>query len=245
MFVRLMEWYAQENEMQEQNLEYLRQRIHTANSPDYIFKALGWNKSPQFNRAEIDEFVDYSDLNDRRLKEMEIIAGACANKDSNETVILEIGTAYGRATKYMSLNAPHSKIYTINIPPEEFDEGGNFTTFSLPVDKIGVEYRDMGCENVIQILENTLHWTPSMNHIDVAFIDGSHDSDFVYQDTLKVLSKCKPGSIIIWHDFNPNMIYKEPHIFEVCLAIDKLYMDGHLSKKMIHLEYSWVGIYVV
>ena len=212
---------------------------------DFLAKAMGWDKRPKIDTDQVDIYNILEDLNERPLRDMQVILGACANKDQEGCNILEIGTAYGQTTKYMSENAPNSTIYTINIPPEKIEGGGDMVTYCLSHDEIGREYKKAGCQNVVQILENTLHWNPKIDPIDVALIDGCHDPEFVYQDTVKVLSKCKKGSIILWHDFNPDLVQHYDWVKGVCTAVVDLYEDGHLTNKVLHLQDSYVGLYVV
>ncbi len=212
---------------------------------DFLRQALGWEKLPQIDIEAVDRYRILEDLNERNLRDMQVILGACANKDAKGCNILEIGTAYGQTTTYMSHNAPLSTVYTLNIPPEEIEEGGEMVTYCLSHEEIGKEYKKAGCKNVVQILANTLNWTPEMDSIDIAFIDGCHDPEFVYQDTVRVLSKCKKGSIILWHDFNPELVDHYSWVGGVCSAVAKLYEDGHLSNKTLHLQDSYVGLYVV
>jgi hypothetical protein len=81
--------------------------------------------------------------------------------------------------------------------------------------------------------------------ISLAFIDGSHDTEFVYNDTVKMLKRMKPGAFILWHDFNPELAPKYNWIHSVCLGVEKLFQDGHLHGRVFHLHDSWTGIYKV
>lgn len=223
----------------------LRKNVILVRNKEYLYKAMDWSIDPEFDYCEADEFKNFEDVNGRVTKDMQVILGACANLKQREGTILEIGTGYGRMTKYMSLNAPKASIYTINIPPELIDDGGEMTTWTLKKEEIGREYKEALCPNIQQIYENTLTWEPQMDHIDLAFIDGCHDEKFVYQDTLKVLSKCKKGSIIMWHDFNPELINTYDWVKGVCEAVSSLYRHGHLTNKTLYLQDSYVGLYIV
>ena len=55
----------------------------------------------------------------------------------------------------------------------------------------------------------------------------------------------KPGSFIIWHDFNLELTRKFYWIYCVCRAIENLYKKGHLQGQMFHIKDSWVGIYQI
>jgi predicted O-methyltransferase YrrM len=185
------------------------------------------------------------DVNERRIRDAESIGVVMAN--SNPHVALEIGTSTGHTTALMANNAPQATIHTMNIPPEEIlsGEGGKYTTIALEREKIGIYFRERNMKNIVQILCNSAKWEPNIGNIDVAFIDGSHDTDFVYNDTVKILSSMKPGSFILWHDFNPELTKKYNWIHTVCAGVEKLYANGKLNGRIYHIRDSWVGIYRV
>jgi hypothetical protein len=147
----------------------------------------------------------------------------------------------------MAKNSPQTEIHTINIPAEEIarGEGGKLTTGALEVDQIGACYREHGCQNVKQILANTANWVPDVGPIGVAFIDGCHDAEFVYGDTVKALSIAEPGAFILWHDFNLHLAKTYHWIYDVCIGVEELYRRRLLSGRIYHLRDSWVGLYRV
>ena len=112
-------------------------------------------------------------------------------------------------------------------------------------ERIGSYYRSRGLTNITQILANTAKWEPNIGVIDVAFVDGCHDTEFVYNDTKKVLTHAKPGSFILWHDFNPELWNKYAWINDVCKGVDLLLEDGLIQGNVFHVRNSWVGIYRV
>ncbi len=222
---------------------HLRANVLTVRNFYCFKKALGWDLDPVLEGDHLHEFQYLEDLNERRLLDASVIGGACRNGDPG--VILEIGTSHGRTTALMAGNAPSATVYTVNIPPEEIAEGGRNVTFAPAREEIGSYYRALGHQNVRQIFANTARWQPDFAPIDVAFIDGCHDTDFVYNDTRKVLKNCRPGSIIIWHDFNPELARVYGWINEVCTGVERLYADRLLTGKILHLQDSWTGLYRV
>lgn len=208
-----------------------------------LMMALGWNINPTLDIDGLREFRFWEDLNERRLRDAEVIAAACCN--NNPKVLLEIGTGQGQTTVLMAENAPLGLVYTVNIPPEETAQGGCNITFAPSRDEIGMLYKQKGLTNVCQILANTAVWEPDVDPIDVAFIDGCHDTDFVFNDTLKVLRRCRPGSIVLWHDFAPQLADVYPWIGDVCRGVERLCARRHLSGPILHLRDSWVGLYRV
>jgi len=224
-------------------LPHLEVNVLEVRTLAHLKKALDWNADPLLECDHLQQFQYLEDLNDRRLRDAEVLGAACCN--GGPRILLEIGTSHGKTTAMMAKNAPQATVYTVNIPPEEIATGGKNVTFAPSREEIGKHYRAEGLSNIRQIFANTATWEPGFGPIDVAFIDGCHDADFVYHDTRKILKKCRPGSILIWHDFNPGLAKTYPWINDVCKGIEKLYMDRLLSGKILHLQDSWMGLYVV
>ncbi len=221
----------------------LAANVLTVRTLGHLGKAMGWNASPVLEGEHLRAFEYLEDLNDRRIRDAEVVGAACCNGDPK--ILLEIGTAHGRTTTLMARNAPRGTVYTVNIPPAEIAEGGRNVTFAPSKEEIGRHYREHGCDNVRQIFANTRDWEPDFGPIDVAFIDGCHDAEFVFNDTRKVLAASKPGSLVLWHDFNPELAPVYPWIREVCLGLERLHAAGLLRGRILHLQDSWVGLYRV
>jgi len=145
----------------------------------------------------------------------------------------------------MAQNASNGIVYTVNILPKQAPRSGTMITSAPEEDEIGKIYREKGFTNVRQIFANTAEWEPDFGPIDVAFIDGCHDAKFVFNDTRKVLKKCQPGSLILWHDFSPDLIRRHAWIADVCLGVEHLYQKGCLHDMVFHLKDSWIGLYRV
>lgn len=206
-------------------------------------RAMGWRHQPDLDFEHLREHQFLEDLNDRRLRDAEVVASACCNGDPQ--VLLEIGTAQGHMTAVMARNAPGAVVHTVNIPPEEIAAGGEFVTGALDREQIGRRYRELGLTNVRQVLANTARWSPDFGPIDVAFIDGCHDADFVYSDTCKTLAACRPGSLVLWHDFSLVHAPVYHWIAAVCDGVERLYRRRRLRGPILHLADSWVGLYRV
>lgn len=209
----------------------------------FLMKAMGWTHQPLLEGDHLYAFEYLEDLNDRRVRDAEVIGAACRNGEPR--ILLEIGTGIGRTTALMARNAPSATVYTVNIPPDEIGDGGALVTSAPSREEIGRCYREQGLSNVTQILANTLSWEPDFGPVDVAFIDGCHDADFVYGDTKKTLGICRPGSVVLWHDFSPPLADTYHWIKEVCRGIERLYAEGLLKGRILHLQDSWVGLYRV
>jgi len=224
---------------------FLTKNLVELNNVNELKKVFLWKDEPIINDPIFFEFSHIEDVNERRIRDAESI-GVVMRNVSPKTA-LEIGTAEGHGTALMAENAPNSHIYTINIPPEEIEsgEGGIFTTVAFEREKIGSYYRSKGIKNISQIFANTASWEPDIGIIDVVFIDGCHDSDFVYNDTIKVLKKMKSGSFILWHDFNIDLANKFDWIHSVCLGVEWLYQDKIIDGPIYQIKDSWLGIYCV
>jgi len=227
------------------SLKYLQKQLIEINNYHELKKVFGWLDEPILERPDIYDYDYIEDINERRIRDAESLATVV--KNLNPRAMLEIGTANGMGTVLMAANAPDATIFTVNIPPEEIrsGKGGLLTTAAFQLEDIGIEFKKRKLANVKQILANTATWQPDIGTIDIAYIDGCHDSDFVYNDTLKVLGCIRPGGMILWHDFNPEMISRFGWIKSVCFGIEKLYRDGHLKGPVFHIRDSWVGIYQV
>ncbi|MDD2366342.1 MAG: class I SAM-dependent methyltransferase [Desulfuromonadaceae bacterium] len=225
------------------NLPFLAANVLKVRNLDCLKKAMKWTESPNIEYEYLKEFEFLTDLNDRRIRDAEVLGAVCCN--GNPKTLLEIGTSYGRATALMAQNASQGIVYTVNIPPEDISEGGKYVTFAPRIEEIGKYYRERKCTNVKQIFVNTKNWIPDLGLIDVAFIDGCHDADYVYNDTIKILANTRPGSVIMWHDFSPELVNVYDWISSVCEGVERLYADGFIKGKILHLVDSWIGLYIV
>jgi predicted O-methyltransferase YrrM len=224
---------------------YLNRAVIELNQISELCKVFGWTQDPLLDDRSIYEFDYVPDVNERRIRDAESI-GTVARNTMPKTCV-DIGTAEGHSAALIAVNAPQAQIFTINIPPEEIyaGEGGKLTTIALERERIGVYYRQRGLPNITQILANTAGWKPDIGAIDLAFIDGSHDARFVYNDTLKVMKSMHPGSFVLWHDFNLDLVEKYHWIAAVCRGVETLWEDGLLKGQIFHVRDSWVGIYRV
>ena len=222
---------------------FLRSNVLEVRNIEMLKKAMNWKKHPILGDAYLSSFDYLEDLNDRRIRDAEVIGASCCNHDPR--IVLEIGTAHGHTTALMARNAPQADVYTVNIPPDQLQDSGQLNTFAPSLEEIGQYYREQQLTNVIQKLANTATWEPDFGPIDVTFIDGCHDADFVYHDTRKVLSQCRSGSIILWHDFAPELARIYGWIAEVCRGVERLYRKGLIKGRILHLQDSWVGLYKV
>lgn len=224
---------------------YLEKHVIEINNYLELKKLFGWKNDPIIKQKSIFDFEYPEDLNERRIRDAESLGTVLRNINPN--IVLEIGTSFGHGTAHIADNCPNSIIYTVNIPPDDYKEGegGKHITHILESHQIGSYYRNQGYKNINQILANTKFWKPDIGTVDFAFIDGSHDFEFVVSDTLKILEISKPGTFILWHDFNPGLSAQYSWINNVLRAVNELYRMKKLNKNTYHLKDSWIGIYQV
>jgi predicted O-methyltransferase YrrM len=221
---------------------HLRQYVIELNNFRELKKVFNWTSDPILDDPILHEFASVVDANERRIRDAECIGAVMCN--SNPSVVLEIGTSTGHTTALMATNAPRARIYTLNIPPDEIasGEGGVLTTHAPATEEIGSYYKEKRLANITQIFSNSATWEPNVGTINVAFVDGCHDSEFVYNDTCKILKAMIPGSFILWHDFNLNLTKNYGWIESVCLGVEELYRKGQLRSHIFHVRDSWVGV---
>ncbi|MHC4403010.1 MAG: class I SAM-dependent methyltransferase [Planctomycetota bacterium] len=222
---------------------HVERNVLEVRSLDCLKTAMGWTEDPILEGEHLRAFDYFEDLNERRLRDAEVIAAACCNGDPK--TLVEIGTAHGRTTALMARNAPTGTVHTVNAPPDVIARRGRHVTFAPSCEEIGRYYREQGHKNVRQVFADSAKWKPDLDSLEVAFIDGCHDAGYVYHDTRKILNYCKPGSLILWHDFAPKLAPVYPWIADVVTGVERLYRRRLLRGRILHLQDSWVGLYRV
>jgi len=218
----------------------IHSHLSTFNTIGDFMRYMKWTGHPIILQEHMEERGVITDINDRRRIDAEIISVVC--KNANPRNCLEIGTSLGVSTARMAVNAPQATIFTVNIPPEEYAEGGTFKTHKLEHNEIGSFYRQKKIGNIEQIFANTATWEPDLPPIDIAFIDGSHDKKFVFNDSCKVIRTLNKYAYVLWHDFNPDLEKRFEWIHSVMTGIERLYRSGILSGDLFHIRNSWICI---
>ncbi len=125
--------------------------------------------------------------------------------------LFEIGTFDGRTTVNMIANAaPGARLHTLDLPKAAIGA----TAFSLHeaetsyVDKevSGARFeRSRWRTQVSQVFGDSATFDFSSYHgqMDVVFIDGSHQYEYVSNDTDVALKLVSNGGLILWHDYQP------------------------------------------
>lgn len=123
----------------------------------------------------------------------EIISGL-----SKDSVILEIGTAWGGSAKAMAESNPQVKIFTIDL----FEDG---IRFGKSVSEIYNEVsKNLSTFNNITVMcGNAMRDFPDWNtSLDVYFEDGAHEDPALVTNLTRWTSFLKPGGLLLMHDHN-------------------------------------------
>ena len=132
-------------------LVYLPRVMVELNNITELKKVFHWVQEPILDDPQIYEFEYLENVNERRLRDAEVLGTIVRNVKPR--VCLDIGTSTGHSAALMAINAPQARVFTVNIPPEELlqGQGGKLTTVVLERHEIGAYYRERNFHNVHQI----------------------------------------------------------------------------------------------
>lgn len=171
--------------------------------------------------------------------ELAVICGII--RKEKPRAIFEIGTMNGRTTLNMALNAPEdARIYTLDLPKEDLGS----TRFPISeryqklVDKpqsgeLFLKYSAEALPAVAKIEQlfgdsGTFDFSRFRNAIDLVFIDGSHDFEYVLNDSAVALEMLRNGrGVILWHDYRAGL--------EVVPALDA-FLHKHPDLEIRHIR---------
>jgi len=116
--------------------------------------------------------------------------------------IFEIGTYFGLSLVEFSRMVPGAELHSLNILPEQV-EGTPPQGEILPREQIGWYARS---KNVpfTQHLGDSRHFDYGLlpRPLDVAFIDGRHELEYIENDTRKLRPLMASGGVLVWHDYS-------------------------------------------
>lgn len=162
-------------------------------------------------------------------------------KSLQPQIVFEIGTAFGNLTANICRQCPDAKVYTVNAPIE--DQTGRRVTLKLTREDIGRVYRAHGfADHVVQIFKNSLELDLSDYFegpvIDLAIIDGCHDTEYVINDFFKVQPYMCPRGVVLFHDSNPNVERQLINSYMACMMLRR---KGY---EIRHLRNTWWAVWV-
>ncbi len=165
-------------------------------------------KNPGYFISNIDQIISnqtkdikkYSKDENKSLKDRypitDYIAKASVVAAFKPKTVLEIGTYFGWGSAAIKSACPNAHVYTMN--PKETADANN----PINQNKIGSAFRNKDLE-VEQIWADSTSFDYStLPSIDVTYIDGNHEYDFVYKD-LENTSKITTKAIVL-DDYIPS-----------------------------------------
>ena len=142
--------------------------------------------------------------------------------------LFEFGTCTGKTTYAWARNAPAgAEIVTLTLGPDQLAsylaEAGDHARDSRRALTETTHDRFYYTGTVVeprvtQLFGDSKHFdeAPYRDHFDLIFVDGSHARSYVASDSAKALRMCKPGGLILWHD------YAGPRVPGVFKALNEL-----------------------
>ncbi|MCO6019385.1 hypothetical protein CKN86_13325 [Carnobacterium divergens] len=167
------------------------------------------------------------------MKRWEILEKILKNKGNLH--IAEIGVYEGKVSKYLLNNLSIEKYWVID-PYENYDQ---YNDTKANIQLLDNAYKKLKKE--VLVYNNTLFLkkfskdaakdVPN-NSLDLVFIDGNHEYEFVLEDIKIWKEKVKKGGIISGHD------YDYPNIEGVKIAVDEFFEN----EVTIENDYVWYVI---
>lgn len=124
--------------------------------------------------------------------------------------IFEFGTYKGVSITQLALNMPeNSRIYTLDLPEEDPTSALAITD---PHDRVIANEKGKGAlvpadvRHRIQFLKQDsalFDEKPFAGQMDLVFVDGAHNADYVRNDSEKAWRMARSGGIVAWHDCRP------------------------------------------
>lgn len=121
--------------------------------------------------------------------------------------VFEIGTHLGASALMIGKNVPAStEIFTLDLPQKDLSKNNvmNPTESDNPYE-VGELFKNGDEAKRIQQLygdSTQFDYSPYFNNIDLIFIDGNHEYDFVKSDSINAFKMLRPGGCIIWDDYH-------------------------------------------
>lgn len=154
-------------------------------------------------------FLPRMDLATGNVSPFELTVLALVARGRRPRRIFEIGTFDGRSTCTLAANAPEdARLFTLDLPEEMADATrypiGDGERAMVCKSESGARFKGTVFARRIHQLHGdsgTFDFSPYRGTMDLVFVDGSHEYEYVRNDSLNALSMAAPGGIILWHDF--------------------------------------------
>lgn len=190
---------------------------------------------------DVYEHLNYTDDNERRIRDAEVLTTIMHNLQGDA---LEIGTSVGYGTYKLATNT-NGTVYTLNAIEEETT--GKFITIKYQKEAIGSFLREKKTTNYKQFYADSMKWEmpECIKDLSVVFVDGCHDTEYVYNDSKKTFPLIKRGGFILWHDFSPKFRNEKKKFYWLkysMLGVEKFCKEQKI-KEIFHLKDSLIGFY--
>jgi predicted O-methyltransferase YrrM len=124
---------------------------------------------------------------------LELYLLGCITINWKPNQIFEIGTYDGATSLLFAKCSPDSQVFTLDLPPQpnsHFKVGSRY---------IGTPYESQ----IVQLYGDStkFDYSPYLQQMDLIFVDGCHDFDFVRIDSMNALEMVRDGGIIVWDDY--------------------------------------------
>jgi predicted O-methyltransferase YrrM len=167
---------------------------------------------------------------------LELLVLSALVAQSRPRAIFEIGTFEGRTTLNFAMNAPTSRVYTLDLPPSQVDatalpiEHGERSCIQKPAS--GRKFLGApAAERIVQLFGDsaTFDFRAYEGEMDFVFVDGSHADDYVLNDTEVAFRLLRQDrGVIVWHDYG-----SWPGVARV---LDRLYRSRPEFRGLRHVE---------
>jgi len=213
-------------------------KLKTFSTIDDMMYFFTFSKKGIILEKDIRTQVYYTEINDRKLHDAEVLTTIMQNRRGN---CFEIGTATGRGTYKLATNTD-GMVYTLNALPTQIS--GTLITKAPNKEEIGKYLVDNGITNYQQFYGNSMSWEmpDHISDLTLIFVDGCHDAEYVYHDTKKFYPYVKTGGFIVWHDFCPSSRHKSKfHWLDNSMSGVEKFCEEFNVETVYHLKHSWMG----
>lgn len=152
--------------------------------------------------------------------------------------MFEFGTCTGKTTYSWARNAPQgAEVVTLTLGPDQlasyaYAEGDSRKDTDRALKETSHDrfyYSGTDVESrITQLFGDSKHFdeTPYLGRFDLVFVDGSHARSYVESDSAKALRMCKPGGLVLWHDYAGKRI---PGVFDALNELSKTLPLVHVA----------------
>lgn len=180
------------------------------NIGDISFEEILQKKKLKFNKFDILKKNLKWSLTDYELLILMNLIPKLENKN-----ILEIGTFEGRTTLNIAKNTK-ANVYTIDLPQNKINQTRDKFV-------VGKHFKQLNLKNLKQLSGSSLDFDYKKLNVsfDFIFVDGCHEYENAYGDTLNAFNNLNKGGILLWHDYTFNMTKNG-----IVSALDKLNLEN-------------------